>query len=42
MMYGDSLDTIMKNELMDSCYYNKEVDGYTAPVFEELYGGWPS
>ena len=42
MMYGDSLDTIMKNELMDSCYYNKEVNGYTAPVFEELYGGWPS
>lgn len=42
MLYGDSLDMIYKNERMDNCYYIKEDNGYMAPVFEELYGGWPS
>ena len=39
--HGDSYDTIVKNERMDSYYYIKDDNSYKAPLFQELLGGYP-
>lgn len=39
--HGDNIDIILKNEEKDSYYYIKNDNGYKAPSFDALLGGFP-